>query len=58
MYLGDVKIIENEAYYKSILLKLYEKFLKISEEMLHLALEKLFVDYMRCFLVNNYEDII
>lgn len=53
-----MKIIENEAYYKSILLKLYEKFLKISEEMLHLALEKLFVDYMRCFLVNNYEDII
>lgn len=28
MYLDDMKIIENEAYYKSILLELYEKLLK------------------------------
>lgn len=28
MYLDDTKIIENEAYYKAILLQLYEKFLK------------------------------
>lgn len=28
MYLDDTKIIENEVYYKAILLELYEKFLK------------------------------
>ena len=28
MYLDNMKIIENEVYYKSILLKLYEKYLK------------------------------
>jgi len=58
MYLDDMKIIENEAYYKSILLELYEKLLKNKRGNVASCFRKTICRLDEVLLVINYEDII